>query len=102
MRAERKIVQKHFFLVKRHDNKILRVQILLSRDFVVIAQAPCFLEQKKNQGKLPKKQGFFFPGELLKSFWKEGENARKARKSLQRKKIQKSKERKITERTPRY
>ena len=28
------------FLGKRHDNKILKVQILLSRNFVVIAQAP--------------------------------------------------------------
>ena len=29
-----------FSLGKRHDNKILKVQILLSRIFVVIAQAP--------------------------------------------------------------
>ena len=28
------------FLGKRHDNKILEVQILFSRNFVVIAQAP--------------------------------------------------------------
>ena len=29
-----------FFCGKRHDNKILKLQILLSRNFVVIAQAP--------------------------------------------------------------
>ena len=29
-----------FFRGKRHDNTILKVQILLSRNFVVIAQAP--------------------------------------------------------------
>ena len=29
-----------FFLGKRHDNKILKVQILLSRNFVVMVQAP--------------------------------------------------------------
>ena len=42
--AERKIVQNavFFFRGKRHDNKILKVQILLSRKFVVIAQAPIF------------------------------------------------------------
>ena len=28
------------FLGKRHDNKILKVHMLLSRSFVVIAQAP--------------------------------------------------------------
>ena len=39
--AERKIVQNAvFFRGKRHDNKILKVHILLSRHFVVIAQAP--------------------------------------------------------------
>ena len=38
--AERKIVQKMLFFVgKRHDNKILNVRIILSRNFVVIAQA---------------------------------------------------------------
>ena len=31
------------FLGKRHDNKILKVQILLSRNFVVMAQAPILL-----------------------------------------------------------
>ena len=40
MGAERKIVQNAVFLGKRHDNKILKVQILLSRNFVVMAQAP--------------------------------------------------------------
>ena len=29
-----------FFFWQRHDNKILKVQILLSRNFVVVAQAP--------------------------------------------------------------
>ena len=38
--AERKIVQNAVFRRKRHDNKILKVQILLSRNFVVMAQAP--------------------------------------------------------------
>ena len=35
--AERKIVQNAFFHWKRHDNKILKVKILLSRNFVVKA-----------------------------------------------------------------
>ena len=38
--AGRKIVQNAIFRGKRHDNKILKVQILLSRNFVVMAQAP--------------------------------------------------------------
>ena len=38
--AERKIVQNAVFRGKRHDNKILKVQILLSKNFVVMAQAP--------------------------------------------------------------
>ena len=38
--AERKIVQNAIFRGKRHDNKILKVNILLSRNFVVMAQAP--------------------------------------------------------------
>ena len=38
--AERKIVQNAVFRGKRHNNKILKVQIMLSRNFVVIAQAP--------------------------------------------------------------
>ena len=33
---------KCFFCGKRHDNQILKAQILLSRNFVVIAQAPTF------------------------------------------------------------
>ena len=40
MGEERKIVQNAVFRGKRHDNKILKVQILLSRNFVVMAQAP--------------------------------------------------------------
>ena len=38
--AGRKIVQNAIFRGKRHDNKILKVNILLSRNFVVMAQAP--------------------------------------------------------------
>ena len=38
-----------FFRGIRHDNKILKVQILLSRNFVVIAQAPSLA--KKNDEK---------------------------------------------------
>ena len=38
--AERKIVQNAIFHGKRHDNRILKVKILLSRTFVVMAQAP--------------------------------------------------------------
>ena len=38
--VERKIAQNTVFRGKRHDNEILKVQILLSRNFVVIAQAP--------------------------------------------------------------
>ena len=32
--------KRFFFVGKRHDNKILKVKILLSRNFVVMAQAP--------------------------------------------------------------
>ena len=42
--AERKIVQNAIFRGKRHDNKILKVKILLSRNFVVMAQAPRRIE----------------------------------------------------------
>ena len=42
MGAERKIVQNAVSRGKRRDNKILKVQILLSKNFVVIAQAPTF------------------------------------------------------------
>ena len=38
--AGRKIVQNAIFHGKRRDNKILKVKILLSRNFVVVAQAP--------------------------------------------------------------
>ena len=38
--AGRKIVQNAIFHGKRHDNKILKVKFLLSRKFVVMAQAP--------------------------------------------------------------
>ena len=38
--AGRKIVQNAIFHGKRHDNKILKVNILLSRNFAVMAQAP--------------------------------------------------------------
>ena len=38
--AGRKIVQNAIFQGKRHDNKILKVKFLLSRNFVVMAQAP--------------------------------------------------------------
>ena len=41
--AGRKIVQNAIFHGKRHDNKILKVKILLSRNFVVMAQAPMCL-----------------------------------------------------------
>ena len=34
--------KRYFFRGKRHDNKILKVNILLSRNFVVMAQAPSF------------------------------------------------------------
>ena len=45
--AERKIVQKRFFLGKLHDNKKKnsKVQISLLRSFVVIAQAPTLLAE---------------------------------------------------------
>ena len=38
--AGRKIVQNALFHGKRDDNKILKVKFLLSRNFVVMAQAP--------------------------------------------------------------
>ena len=34
-----------YFRGKRHDNKILKVLILLSRNFVVIAQAPTLVDE---------------------------------------------------------
>ena len=41
--AGRKIVENAIFHGKRHDNNILKVKILLSRNFVVMAQAPILL-----------------------------------------------------------
>ena len=38
------------FLGKRHDNKILKVQIVLSRNFVVIAQTP---KKKQRSEQIP-------------------------------------------------
>ena len=38
--AGRKIVQNAIFHGKRHDNTILKVKNVLSRNFVVMAQAP--------------------------------------------------------------
>ena len=38
--AERKIVQNATFHGKRHNNELLKVDIVLSRNFVVMAQAP--------------------------------------------------------------
>ena len=38
--AERTIVQNAIFHAKCHDNKIMKLNILLSRNFVVMAQAP--------------------------------------------------------------
>ena len=52
MGAERKIVQNAVLRGKRHDNKILKLQILLSRNFVVIAQAPKFFGIFKSGGGL--------------------------------------------------
>ena len=45
MGAERKIVQNTVFLGKRHDNKILKVQMLLSKHLVVIAPAPSLVAE---------------------------------------------------------
>ena len=41
--AERKLVQNAIFRGKRHEYKILKVKILLSRNFVVMALAPSLL-----------------------------------------------------------
>ena len=48
--AERKIVQNAIFHGRRHDNKILKVKILLSRNFVVMAQAPILTLFDMNAG----------------------------------------------------
>ena len=45
--AGRKIVQNAIFRGKRHDNKILKVKMLLSRNFVVMAQAPKGIPQER-------------------------------------------------------
>ena len=55
--AERKIVQNGIFRGKRNDNKILKVKILLSRDFVVMAQAPS-LEAPNNAAISPNTEPF--------------------------------------------
>ena len=47
MRREGMPKQSAVFLGKRHDNKNFKVQILLSRNFVVIAEAPRNLREKK-------------------------------------------------------
>ena len=48
--AGRKIVQNAIFHGKRHDNKILKVKMLLSRNFVVMAQAPNHIGGKDLSG----------------------------------------------------
>ena len=64
--AERKIVQNAIFFrgKRRHDNNILKVKILLSRKFVVMAQAPSFdilifflLGEGKGESKVPGGRG---------------------------------------------
>ena len=58
------------FLQKRHDNKILKMTVLLSSNFVVIAQAPSFSEgYKSNLGTLKCTSGIpgFFGWRL---FWR--------------------------------
>ena len=45
--GERKIVQNAIFHGKRHDNNILKVKILLSRTFVVMAQGKEILRVPK-------------------------------------------------------
>ena len=48
------------FHEKRHDNKISNVKILLSRDFVVMAQAPSFASEnlKNSANHCLQNQGF--------------------------------------------
>ena len=55
--AGRKIVQNATFYGKRHDNKILKVNILLSRNFVVMAQAPSRCVALHNSGESLGKMG---------------------------------------------
>ena len=46
--AGRKIVQNAIFHGKRHDNKISKVKMLLSSNFVVMAQAPTDVTSKRH------------------------------------------------------
>ena len=48
MGAERKSSNNAVFLWKSHDNKIPKVEFLLLRNFVVIAQAPKIVRQKSS------------------------------------------------------
>ena len=85
MGVERRIVQKRcFFLGKHHDNQILKVQILLSRNVVVMAQAPslgqCWIlsnlilgfddSRPVNANTLSKALVAFFLATLLQALWK--------------------------------
>ena len=54
MGAERKIVQNDVFRGKRHDKKILKVKILVSRNSVVVAQAPTTFAQRSAQDRIEK------------------------------------------------
>ena len=51
--TERKIVQNAIFHGNRHDNKILKVNILLSRNFVFMAQAPTLAKAEREIGGIP-------------------------------------------------
>ena len=104
--AERRTVQNAAFHGKRHDNKILKVRILLSRNFVVIAQAPrnglfpdlLFLAFLEKARKTTQKSKDFSLLRTPKIPGKEGENAQKSKeipRDEKSKEIQKSKERKI-------
>ena len=59
MGVERKIVQKKmlFLLGKRHDNIILNLKLLLSRNFVVVAQAPIMGVEWKREGGVMRHKG---------------------------------------------
>ena len=48
-REENRPKNAFFFRGKRYDNKILNLQILFSRNFVVIAQAPKIIRQKDHR-----------------------------------------------------
>ena len=56
---ERKIIPKHFFHGERHDNKLLKVQILLSKKFVVIAQAPIISDDSRAYKSFVRPRGAF-------------------------------------------